>query len=504
MSDARKDGHFPQHVQEAITSVLTKLLPSNVEPMLSAPYLRRTRGRPRVGAHLTGGKSRYLELKEQRLAALAAQEALPASSTAVQQKQQQQPPPRPTPPPPSTPQQQSQQSSSVGNANAAAWAVATSVVDGVPVRRGRGRPRKYPLPGTVATVAVVVPPEPVAVLVVESSVPVPLVPTVAVPIDVDLPVLPDSGSPMRDEIVDHDDHHDNDNLVHDSVSLSDTELSDGDDDDDDDTSDSTSVSPPPATTIALSFRPRRAMQPFVVSMWRAIASCWLNSPAHKVVSTFVRCEQRRYRSRRRHRHRQRARKTRVCPIRSRATNTIARRRVAARALARRRCAAMRRVRAFARAAWRASISRLAPRLRAKRRRAPAWSGSAHNFGAGRGRGAREGQCDSCTVARRVRDAAARRRAARLCDVGAGRRRQARNRRLLFSARLSAGSDRCRNADGGPPVVEVVTRRPTATTATSAAMHEPAGGGRGAIRKRRAAQASALGGVDVGTGLRRLG
>lgn len=88
-------------------------------------------------------------------------------------------------------------------------------------------------------------------LVVESSVPVPLVPTVAVPIDVDLPVLPDSGSPMRDEIVDHDDHHDNDNLVHDSVSLSDTELSDGDDDDDDDTSDSTSVSPPPATTIVV-------------------------------------------------------------------------------------------------------------------------------------------------------------------------------------------------------------------------------------------------------------
>jgi hypothetical protein len=131
-----KDGHFPLHIQEAITSVLTKLLPSNVEPMLSAPYLRRNRGRPRLGVHITGGKSRYLQLKEQRTAALSSEPPSTAlSNTTVSVA--------------TVSTAVSTNAVSASSTSAAAWVNATSVVDGVPVRRGRGRPRKFPLPSVV-------------------------------------------------------------------------------------------------------------------------------------------------------------------------------------------------------------------------------------------------------------------------------------------------------------------------------------------------------------------
>jgi hypothetical protein len=220
--DARKDGHFPQHVQEAITSVLTKLLPSNVEPMLSAPYLRRTRGRPRVGAHLTGGKSRYLELKEQRLAALASHDALPASTT--------------TPVVQSSITTTTSAAAAAAVAAAAAWVAATSVVDGVPVRRGRGRPRKYPvLAGTAGAAAAVADVAAVAVAaaaVVEPAAPVSLsysptpmsldsVPTVVDrPVDCSPPTVLVDEQP--DELVLPDDVDD------DSVSSVDSDLSDED------------------------------------------------------------------------------------------------------------------------------------------------------------------------------------------------------------------------------------------------------------------------------------
>lgn len=126
---APNGGQFPEQVKAKITQVLTKFLPATVEPTLATPYLRRGRGRP--PADPRAPPSKYLLAKQERLAAEAEAKAAIAAAVAA-----------------------------AVAAKAAQAAAARSMTssgapgDAVPVKRGRGRPRKHvPLSPTLVSAA---------------------------------------------------------------------------------------------------------------------------------------------------------------------------------------------------------------------------------------------------------------------------------------------------------------------------------------------------------------